>query len=121
MRAILAGFLLLFFAVSATAGTITSISPSVIPANSGEVFLDIYGESLGDLVIYEGPGGYFEMPSQTASKSKVTAWVPLEIVNTPGSYSVVVRGTDGDSRPARLEVKELAQPLVLLVPDPVVV
>ena len=60
MKRSLLAVVLGLFAVSATAGTITSISPSMVKVNSGEHFLSIYGTGLGNVVVFQGPAGTLE-------------------------------------------------------------
>ena len=63
---IVSAFLLLFGAVSLTAApVITSISPSSIPVNSGEYFIEVSGSGFIGFeetsVIYSGPGGTYQV------------------------------------------------------------
>jgi hypothetical protein len=112
----------LFFSLAADAATIRRIDPASIPEASGEHFLNITGSNLGDLVIFEGPAGKFELEHQGgAGNDSVTVWVPVPVVNSAGVYSILTRGKDGDSNAVRFEVVPMKQPLVVLGQDPIVV
>jgi len=81
-----------------------------IPAGDGEVYLDIHGSELGNLVTFEGAAGAFKIEPQ------------LEVINTAGTYEVIVYDSNGTpSNAAKLEVRPAgAGSLVLLVPgDPI--
>lgn len=121
MRISSAVALLLLMTVSAFAGTIESLAPSSVPVGSGEYFLEIRGVRLGDLVLFSGPGGRFELPVQSRTDTSVSTWVPEEVVNAAGTYSVIVSGTDGNSNSAKFGVtKPKGVPLVLHMPPPVI-
>jgi hypothetical protein len=120
---VLAATALLFIllAVPAIAGTIETLQPSSVAAGSGEYFLEIRGSKLGTSVLFSGPGGKFEVPVQDQAIDVLYVWVPEPVINTAGSYSVTMRGADGLSNVARFEVIKAKVPLVLHIPDPVVV
>lgn len=84
-------------AFAAMGGTITSIDPASIPYRSGEYFLTVNGSSLGDHVVFEGPAGTFDLEVSATYTGSVVAWIPLEIVNDPGTYSVYANGAFGPS------------------------
>lgn len=118
MRSSLAAAFLLLCAVSASAGTITSISPSMIKVNSGEHFLTINGTDLGSLVIFDGPAGYFEMPANAVFSTSTHAWVPEAVVRKSGYYNVWVRNGRVDSNVVVFEVQGFKVfPLVILLPE----
>lgn len=101
---IASAFLLLFGAVSiAAAPVITSISPSAIPVNSGEYFIDVSGSGFIGFeetsVIYSGPGGTYQVFPSTISPTQMDVWVPQEVIQNIGTYDVVVRNDDGVNPP----------------------
>jgi hypothetical protein len=108
----------LFMAVPAMAG-ITSLNPPSFNQNSGEHFITINGTNLGDQVIYDGPAGTFAIDINASTAGSVIAWVPLEILATPGTYSLVVRGgPNGDQGPAYFDVNGKRRiPLYIIVPE----
>jgi large repetitive protein len=112
---------LFLLAFSATAGTITSIEPSTIQAWSGEHFITVRGQQLGNQLLYDGPAGTYEVEASSATGDSVVGWVPQDVVNSPGAYSVRVGGSDGVSNAARLDIVEPPHPLVVLGQDPIVV
>ena len=108
----------LLFALGASAGTITSISPSSVKVNSGEHFLTIYGSGLGNVVVFDGPAGHFEVNTTASFVGSVAAWVPLEIVGRSGYYNVFVRGGTGDSNVVTFQVQGFKfWPFVIIVPE----
>jgi len=111
------GFLVFLCSIAATAGTITSLSPSAINVASGEYFLTINGVDLGDTVTYSGPAGTFSVLINASNASSVTAWVPMDVANRAGAYSVTVTGRNGSSGPATFSVNDPRFRFVLLVPD----
>jgi hypothetical protein len=114
----LLAFVLGLFAVSATAGTITSISPSMVKVNSGEHFLTIYGSGLGSVVAFQGPAGYFERNTSATFSGSVHVWVPESIVRTSGFYDVWVKGGTGDSNAVTFEVRGFKFfPFVIITPE----
>jgi hypothetical protein len=111
---------LLLFAIHVHAATISSISPTSFQAYGRESFLTVYGEGLGDLLIFNGPAGPFEVQIRARDQRSVTGDVPGEIINTPGRHTVAVRGSEGETAAVAFEVNEPWQPLMILVPDPIV-
>lgn len=118
MRSSLAAAFVFFCALSATAGTITSISPATVKVNSGETFLTINGSSLGDLVIFDGPAGHFEIVANAVFTSSTITWVPEAIIARSGIYTVKCRNRGVDSNSVNFEVRGFKVfPLVILVPE----
>lgn len=78
------------FAFAAMGGTITSLDPPSILTKSGEYFMTFNGSSLSGKVTFTGPAGTFVLDTSASDVGYVIAWVPLEIVNTPGTYYVSV-------------------------------
>ena len=104
------------FSLSLAAGTITSVSPSSVLLASGEHFITVNGSGLseGDILVFDGPTGAFDVESTAIDASgAITGWIPLEIVHKPGTYSVYVKSSNGDSerlnftvyKPGRLPLK----------------
>jgi HYR domain len=120
MRRALAATLFLV-AFGAQAGTISSIEPSTIQAFSGEHFITVRGQQLGNQLIYDGPAGSYEVEASSATGDTVIGWVPADVVNAPGVHSVRVGGRDGVSNAVRLDVVEPPHALVILGQDPIVV
>jgi hypothetical protein len=109
---------ILLSALGASAGTITSISPSSVKVNSGEHFLTIYGSGLGNVVVLDGPAGHFEVNTTATFSGSVAAWVPLEVVGKSGYYNVFVRGGTGDSNVVTFQVQGFrVWPFVIIVPE----
>jgi hypothetical protein len=94
MRRLLAMAVLSFSAVSAAAGTIDSISPPRIAANSGEHFLTVSGWSLNGaldtIVVFAGPAGTFESHRSSWNDRNVTVYVPNEVGRAAGTYDLTV-------------------------------
>lgn len=111
----------LLTAFSANAGSITSLDPSTINARSGEHFVTINGSDLGDQVQYVGPAGSFVLDINARFAGSVVAWLPMEVANHPGTYSVtVLGGRTGDSSSVTFKVADplkLRQPFVILLPE----
>ncbi|MFL6248378.1 MAG: HYR domain-containing protein [Thermoanaerobaculia bacterium] len=120
MRSAIAAALLFFAIHLYAAGTITDISPTTFRAFTNNQTITVYGDGLGDVLVFDGPPGPLETGIIARDARSVTGQLPGHVINTPGSYTIVVRGADGDTNPARFDVIE-HQGLVLLVPDPVVV
>ena len=117
-RTLLFSVLLLAFAATASAGTITSISPSSIKVNSGEHFVQINGSGLGSVIVFDGPAGHFELNANATFSGSVHFWVPSEIIRTAGTYSVFVRGGTGDSNSVNFTVQGFKFfPFVIIIPD----
>lgn len=118
MKRTLAVCIVFLCAVSASAGTITSISPTSVKVNSGEQFLTIYGSGLGTVVVFDGPAGHFEVTTNANFTTHVATWVPLEIMRKSGYYNVFVRGGTGDSNVVVFEVQGFKfWPFVIIAPD----
>jgi HYR domain len=116
-RSVLAVVLVLC-AATASAGTITSISPASIKVNSGEHFLTLYGSGLGSVVVFDGPAGHFERNTNANFSGSVATWVPEPIVRTSGTYTVYVRGGTGDSNVVNFTVQGFKFfPFVIIVPE----
>lgn len=114
--AYLAAVCLLAFA--AMGGTITSIDPASIPYRGGEFFLTLNGSALDDTIIFDGPAGHFELESNATGTGYVISWVPMDIVNDPGTYTVYTRGRNGDSNRVNFTVvKPGRPPLTLHLPE----
>ncbi len=116
MRTTLAAALLLA-AFSATAGTITSVTPATIQAYSEDQTILVQGQQLGGQMFFDGRTGPVEVTPLSSDAYGVRGWVPPEIINNPGQYTVRV----GDSNSFRFDVVEPYHPLVVLGQDPVVV
>jgi hypothetical protein len=97
-------------ACSALGGTITSLDPPSILTKSGEYFMTVNGSSLAGNVVYDGPAGNFELETSASGAGYVIAWVPMEIVNAPGTYSVTV----GDSNKVTFSVTKPGFPVLKL-------
>lgn len=105
-------------AFAAMGGTITSLDPASIPHQGGEFFLTINGSSLGDKVVFDGGAGHFELDVSAADTGYVISWVPMEIVNDPGTYTVYVTGRGGDSNKKDFTVIRPGRPkLTLHLPE----
>lgn len=118
MKRSLLAFVLGLFAVSATAGTITSISPSMVKVNSGEHFLTIYGTGLGSVVAFQGPAGYHERNTSATFSGSVHVWVPEVVARTSGFYDVWVLGGTGTSNVVTFEVRGFKFfPFVIITPE----
>ena len=112
---------LLFFAVQIHAGTITSIDPDSFEGFSGQHVITVFGDGLGNVLVFDGPTGPLDAGIMARDEKSVTGRVPDHVINTPGRYTIAVRGDDGDTAPFPFEVTDPWHPLVLLMPDPVVV
>jgi hypothetical protein len=117
MRKALAAAVLLL-AVQATAGGIKSLSPSSIITRSGEHFLRADGYELGNIFVFDGPAGHFEVEAGQVEVDYSIAWVPLDIVNYAGTYSVYVTGRYGDSNRQTFTVAKSAGPQRLQLHHP---
>lgn len=110
---------LLLFAIQLHAGSINSISPSSFQGFGGTQLITVFGEGLGNVLVFDGPTGPLEADVTARDEKSVTGPVPSHIINSPGSYTILVRGAEGDTQPVAFEVTQWHR-LVLLVPDPVV-
>ena len=118
MRKSLAAAFLLLCAVSASAGTITSLNPSSFNVNSGEQFITVFGTGLGNRLVFDGPAGHFEVDVNATFSDRVVGWVPEAIIATSGTYTVSVIGAFGSSSgPASFTVRGFKLPLALLLPE----
>ena len=104
MRTAAVALLAALVALSAGAGTITSLNPSSFRVNEGESFLRINGSGLGGTVQYIGSAGTFNITINASDATSVTTWVPLQVLAKPGRYSVSVLGGTGNSAPVWLDV-----------------
>jgi len=121
MRSAVLTVLLLLSALTAAAAQIDGIEPKSITTGSGEQFVNILGSELGDHVLWSGKAGEWDVEISSVGERSVTAYVPQEVVDNPGQYTIYVRGANGTAGPAYIDVVEAGQsPLVVLVPDPVV-
>ncbi|HVE70560.1 MAG TPA: HYR domain-containing protein [Thermoanaerobaculia bacterium] len=113
------------FSLPVLAGTITSLSPSSILLSSGEHFMTVHGSGLseGDTLVFDGPMGRFDVDSTAIDGGgAITGWLPLEITYKPGTYSVYVKSSNGDSEPATFIVYKPGRlPLKLHLPEYVTV
>ncbi len=117
-RTFLFSLCLVVCAVTASAGTITSIDPSMVKVNSGEHFVTIYGSGLGSTIVFDGPAGHFELAANAQFTGSVHFWVPGQIIAKSGFYSVYVRGGTGDSNVVQFEVRGVKFfPFVIIVSD----
>jgi hypothetical protein len=117
IKSLAAAFLVFVAAVSASAGTITSLNPSSFAINSGEHFITVYGTGLGNRLVFDGPAGHFERDVSATFTGNVVGWVPEAIIAKAGTYTLNVTGPNGNSGPATFTVKGFTFPLVLLLPE----
>lgn len=117
-RTLLFSLCLVVCAATASAGTITSITPSMVKVNSGEHFVTINGSGLGNTVVFDGPAGHFELTANAQFSGSVHFWVPGQIIAKSGFYDVYVRGGTGDSNVVQFEVRGVKFfPFVIIVSD----
>lgn len=86
-------FAIVLIALNASAGTISSVNPSSILTRSGEYFITANGTGFtgGDQFVISGNAGTFTLNVNAIDASgALTGWIPLEVVNTPGTYSLTV-------------------------------
>lgn len=103
--------------------TITSLGPSSFHAWSGEWFMTIEGTHFlpltGVSIIFNGPAGVISIGPSTGTDTRMYVWVPLEVLNAPGNYTVTVRVPNGastlDSNAASLHV--IGSTVLLQIPD----
>ena len=91
-------------------GTITSLNPSSIRMSSGEYFLQINGSSLSGTVIFNDGTTQYEREVNATAPGSVIVWVPEDVVNDPGTYTVTV----GRSNGATFTVIKPGRPLLKL-------
>jgi hypothetical protein len=101
-------------AFAAMGGTITSIDPASIPYRGGEFFLTLNGSSLDDTIVFDGPAGHFELEANASDVGYVISWVPMDIVNDPGVYTVYTTGRGGNSNKVNFTVTKPGRPLLTL-------
>lgn len=83
-------------ALNVSAGTISTISPSSFAYGSGEYFMTVQGSGFSefDSLVFDGYyAGRREVDINAFDPvtGTVIGWIPLEIVNDPGTYTVMVR------------------------------
>lgn len=86
-------FAIVLIALNAPAGTVSSLNPSSILTRSGEYFITASGTGFtaGDQFVISGNAGSFTLNVNAIDASgALTGWVPLEVVNTSGTYSLTV-------------------------------
>jgi hypothetical protein len=105
--------------VTASAGTITSISPSSVKVNSGEHFVTVFGTGLsGGTLVFDGPAGHFERVASASFSGSIVGWVPEQVVRTSGVYSLAVRAGGVLSNTVSFTVQGFKYfPLAILNPD----
>jgi hypothetical protein len=89
--------------------TISAITPNALHTSSGEWFMSVQGTHFlpsSDVnIVFSGPGGIFALTPSAATDTNMSVWVPLEVVNVPGNYSVIVRASHAqDSNSATLRI-----------------
>jgi hypothetical protein len=89
--------------------TISAITPNALHMSSGEWFMSVQGTHFlpsSDVnIVFSGPGGIFALTPSAATDTNMSVWVPLEVVNVPGNYSVIVRASHAqDSNSATLRI-----------------
>lgn len=123
MRRILAAVCLVLGAAGAMGQVVTSLDPVGFTKTTSENFMTANGRYPGDLFIYTGPAGTFKVPASVVETSFSMAWVPLEILRTPGTYTLVVDGPNGTSNEMQFDV-DLGWKfpnLVLVLPEVLIV
>lgn len=100
----LASFMVLLTALPLLARdvpTITSISPDSLHEMSGEWFMTIEGTHFlplgGVNIVFTGPAGTIALPPNSGTDTELFVWIPLEVLNAPGNYTVKVRVPNGAS------------------------
>jgi hypothetical protein len=89
--------------------TISAITPNALHTMSGEWFMTVQGThylpSSDVSIIFTGPAGTYTLAPSAATDTEMSVWVPLELLNVPGYYSVIVRASHAiDSNSATLHV-----------------
>jgi hypothetical protein len=113
------------FAAPAVAITpvIDYLTPDHYKAKSAEHFLTIRGNALfvppaATTVIFSGGAGTFQLTANSQSYTALTVWVPQEIINRIGRYTVRVRVGDStkalESNSAEFEIVGKAGPVLYL-------
>jgi hypothetical protein len=100
--------------------TISAITPSAIHVGSGEWFMTVQGTHFlpaTDVnIVFSGPAGTFSLTPNAATDTNMAVWVPQEVVNGAGYYSVIVRASHAlDSNSATLHI--IGPPIVLQIPS----
>lgn len=119
MRRILAAVCLMWGAAGLMGQTVTSLDPPSFKQLSGEWFLTANGRYVGDQFVYDGPAGTFKVDASVVETYYSTAWVPMEILANPGTYTLRVNGPNGSTDPVKFEVtspKRLLN-LTLVLPE----
>ncbi len=119
MRLIVAAVCLLWGATVVNGQTVTSLDPPSFREHSGEWFLTANGRYVGDLFVYDGPAGTFKIAASVVETSYSIAWVPMEILEYPGTYTLWINGPNGTTDPVTFEVtsnKRLPN-LTLVLPE----
>jgi hypothetical protein len=119
MRRILAAVCLFLGATGAMGQVITSLNPPSFMANSGEWFLTANGRYVGDTFVYNGPAGTFKVDATAIDTTFSTAWVPLEVLAKPGTYTLTVEGPNGATDPVSFKVNSVMRVpnLTLVLPE----
>lgn len=68
MRASVITLFAVLLASTAAAGTISSIDPAQVEANTGEYLMTISGRDLGTMVVFSGPADDFELEASSAEE-----------------------------------------------------
>jgi hypothetical protein len=89
--------------------TISSIAPNALHVSSGEWFMTLQGTHYlplsGVSVIFSGPAGTITIGPSAGTDTNMNVWVPQEVLNQPGYYSVIVRAPHTiDSNSATLQI-----------------
>ena len=125
MRRAIGVAMALLFSLPLWAGSITSISPSSIQVASGEYFMDVAGSGFSDTdtFIIDGNAGHFEVDVNAIDKfGTVTGWIPQEVVNKSGTYTLSVRSPSGTSDKVNFVVfKPGRLPLQIHLPEAITV
>lgn len=97
-KAVLLALALSFFAVVASADSITSVSPSAVTQFASEEVLTIDGSGLeGQLateVVMSGPGGTYFITPTSIDPSELVAPIPTPVTSVPGTVTVTVEAFD---------------------------
>ena len=89
--------------------TISAITPNALHTQSGEWFITVQGThflpSADVNIVFSGPAGTFTLAPNAATDTNMSVWVPQELLNVPGYYSVIVRASHAvDSNSATLHI-----------------
>lgn len=125
MRRLLLPLLLSLTFAAMAAGAppfLRELAPREILSGSGERYLQLYGSNFpaGSEAVLSGPAGTFTVvPSGVYGFEptvRMQVWVPVEVVNQEGHYSVFVRNAGGDSAALPFEVIDGSVPVLHLPP-----